>query len=314
MTFIEFLRGVGWVFFIMIVAGGVAYVGDRVGHQVGRKRLTLFGIRPRYTSTIVAVGTGMLIAFLITVVAIGASHNVQTAFFTLNRLNQQISDLQQRQLELEKKVTTGRLVVATDTVMVPFYGFIPQNEPTDDRLKRVRAYYDSAVRYMNNSLTRFGLRPYSSPPDLDHRLEIVYDSPAMTALLSQSNVILLVTADQNLYENDPIHFQLQPLPDTRRFAKGQVIAALNIPVIHNANPTIAVSELTNYIANAARAAQLPNYLATNVVTVQVIPSPQQMVSMLSHGSGPYVMTAFAAEDIYPHTGGIPVDITLSPER
>ena len=26
---------------IAILAGGIAYVGDRVGHQVGRKRLTL---------------------------------------------------------------------------------------------------------------------------------------------------------------------------------------------------------------------------------------------------------------------------------
>ena len=51
---------------VMAIAGGVAYVGDRVGHQVGRKRLTLFGIRPRYTSTIIAIATGMIIALVVT--------------------------------------------------------------------------------------------------------------------------------------------------------------------------------------------------------------------------------------------------------
>ena len=55
-NFVEFIRGVGNVLFVMLIAGAVAYVGDRVGHQVGRKRLSLFGIRPRYTSTIVAIG------------------------------------------------------------------------------------------------------------------------------------------------------------------------------------------------------------------------------------------------------------------
>ncbi|HMD02671.1 MAG TPA: DUF3084 domain-containing protein, partial [Candidatus Baltobacteraceae bacterium] len=47
---------------IVLIAGSIAYVGDRVGHYVGRRRLSLFGLRPKYTSTIVAVGTGMVIA------------------------------------------------------------------------------------------------------------------------------------------------------------------------------------------------------------------------------------------------------------
>jgi hypothetical protein len=314
MTLVEILRGAGSVFFIMIVAGGVAYVGDRVGHQVGRKRLTLFGIRPRYTSTIVAVGTGMLIALLITLVAIAASHNVQTAFFKLNQINQQITDLQQRQKELESKVTSGRLVVSVDTVMYPRYGFLPQNDATDDRLKRVRAFYDSAVTYMNGTLTHYGLKRYQSPSNIDHRLALVFDSPAMTALLSESNVILTATSDQNLYVNDPIHFQLQPIPDTRRFAKGQIVAQLEIPGGHNANPNLALSQLTNLVAVEARAAQLPTYFAANVSAVQFLPDPQQMVSMLAHGSGTYLMTAFAAEDIYPHTGGVPVVVTLAPAK
>ena len=67
------LRGTGIVIFIVVLAGVIAYLGDRVGHQVGRKRLTLFNIRPRYTSTIIAVATGMIIALVITL-EIGRAH------------------------------------------------------------------------------------------------------------------------------------------------------------------------------------------------------------------------------------------------
>ncbi|HEX3369662.1 MAG TPA: DUF3084 domain-containing protein [Candidatus Cybelea sp.] len=84
MSFVEIVRGIGNVAFVMAIAGGVAYVGDRVGHQVGRRRLSLFGIRPRYTSTIVAIATGMVIALVVTLGAIFASQQVKTAFFKLN--------------------------------------------------------------------------------------------------------------------------------------------------------------------------------------------------------------------------------------
>ncbi len=45
-----------------MLAGGVAaYWGDRVGQAVGKKRLSVFGLRPKYTSRVVAVATGVLI-------------------------------------------------------------------------------------------------------------------------------------------------------------------------------------------------------------------------------------------------------------
>ena len=65
------LGGIALIVAIVLIAGVIAYIGDRVGHQVGRKRLTLFNLRPKYTSTIVAVGTGMMIALVVTLTALG---------------------------------------------------------------------------------------------------------------------------------------------------------------------------------------------------------------------------------------------------
>ena len=88
------------VLIIIVMAGAIAYVGDRVGHQVGRKRLTLFGLRPKYTSTIVAVGTGMIIALIVTLGALAASSYVRTAFFRLGTLTGRINELQAQALSL----------------------------------------------------------------------------------------------------------------------------------------------------------------------------------------------------------------------
>ncbi len=50
---------------IMILAGGlVALMADKLGRTLGKKRLTLFGLRPRHTATMITVLAGMLIPFI----------------------------------------------------------------------------------------------------------------------------------------------------------------------------------------------------------------------------------------------------------
>ncbi|MGQ9699124.1 MAG: DUF3084 domain-containing protein, partial [Armatimonadota bacterium] len=45
-------------------SGAVAYVGDKIGRRMGKRRLTMFGLRPRHTAAVFTVATGMLIASL----------------------------------------------------------------------------------------------------------------------------------------------------------------------------------------------------------------------------------------------------------
>ncbi|MBV8149200.1 MAG: DUF3084 domain-containing protein [Candidatus Eremiobacteraeota bacterium] len=308
MNFVDIVRGIGNVAVVMVVAGAVAYVGDRVGHQVGRRRLTLYGIRPRYTSTIVAIATGMVIALVVTLVAIFASQEVKTAFFRLNAINAQIADLQARERDLEKKVNEGRLVWPVDTLMVPFYRIILQSATPRQRLEETRAFYFDAVKYVNANYTRLGLRPYKNPPDVDKRLQSFAND--LDAVLSQANVMLTVTSDQNLFVGDQIHFGINVTEDKRGYEKGQVIAQLTIPGRSGANINIALFQLVNEVTAYSRRLGLQNFLADNVQPLQLLPNPTQMQQMIAK-PGAYVLTAFAAEDFYPHLGGIPIVIVLT---
>ncbi len=208
MHIVSLLRGVGIVVFIVVLAGVIAYIGDRVGHQVGRKRLTLFNIRPRYTSTIIAVGTGMLIALVITLVAIFASNQVQTAFFRLSEINAEIAKAQARANELEQKVTNSPVVVNLGELMGPSVGRIPMNSPAGLRKDLVQNFYKQTVANLNREYTRppFNLKKFSPPSNVEGIVNSLADSPQMDAWTSQNDVLLIVTADQNLYPNDSIHF------------------------------------------------------------------------------------------------------------
>ncbi|MDQ2865568.1 MAG: DUF3084 domain-containing protein [Candidatus Eremiobacteraeota bacterium] len=306
---VDIVRGTGTILIIVILAGAIAYVGDRVGHQVGRKRLTLFGIRPRYTSTIVAIGTGMLIAFTVTMIAILASQQVKTAFFKLNRINSEISDLQSRQKELERKVNSGRLIVPNDALLVPSFAIIRQNDSASERLARVLSFYSSSVRYINGQYPQYGLKPFKTPPDIDKRLSALVEDPKILAQLAIAPVVLMIGSDQNLYEGDQIHFQLNATPDSRRFSRGEDIKSLSIPGGQNASSFIAIRQLQQYVANVGGERGLPPYIASNVQVFGTLPGAAQMQSMLSH-PGKYYLTAYAAADVYPHTGGIPIEISL----
>lgn len=312
MNWVDLFRGSGTVLLIMIVAGGIAYVGDRVGHQVGRRRLTLFGIRPRYTSTIVAIGTGMLIALSVTLVALLLSREVRTAFFRMNQITTRISQLETQQRDLEAKVNTGELIVPVGALLVPFFQSIKQGEPVDERLTQIRKFYHESVDYINETWAQRGLKRYSVPADIDKKLTDEFGSPNVTEASLSGNLLMFVTAPQNLYKNDEIHFELRLFPDALLVKKGGKIASLVIPASAHANPQLAVNELQQYVASIARSQLgLPPFLADNVQVVQAFPTPDEMARQLSGGSGNFVMTAFAAEDVYPHVGGMPIVVTLT---
>lgn len=59
--------GIAMFFVLMLMGGLIAFLGDKIGSKVGKKRMTLFGLRPKYTSIIVTIISGVLISFLIKV-------------------------------------------------------------------------------------------------------------------------------------------------------------------------------------------------------------------------------------------------------
>lgn len=76
-----------YLIFVMIVTGGaIAFIGDKLGTKIGKKRLSIFGLRPRHTSMIVTVVTGGLITALSIGFMVMISQNVRTALFGMDEL------------------------------------------------------------------------------------------------------------------------------------------------------------------------------------------------------------------------------------
>ncbi len=54
-----------FVIILILVSGFIAYFGDILGRKMGKKRLTIFNLRPRYTAIVVTTITGMIISALV---------------------------------------------------------------------------------------------------------------------------------------------------------------------------------------------------------------------------------------------------------
>ena len=128
---------------IGFVAGAIAYVGDRVGHQVGRKRLTLFGLRPKYTSTIVAVGTGVMIALIATTGVLLTTPLARDAFFHLSEINDKVNELQAQADQLEKQTHESNVVINRGDLLFNQFLIITPQESQPDRRKRLARFFRS---------------------------------------------------------------------------------------------------------------------------------------------------------------------------
>ena len=89
------------ILLLFVIGGIIAYIGNFVGRYIGKRRLTLFNLRPRYTAIAITVISGILIALSTLIVVLLVSQDARTALLGLEQLKQEIN---QKSLELKEKL------------------------------------------------------------------------------------------------------------------------------------------------------------------------------------------------------------------
>jgi uncharacterized protein (DUF3084 family) len=89
---------------LVVASGVIAYVGDIVGRRMGRKRLSLFGLRPRHTAIAISVVAGMLITMFTLAVAMLASQDVRQGLLNVVEMRRQQADLGRKLSDMKERV------------------------------------------------------------------------------------------------------------------------------------------------------------------------------------------------------------------
>lgn len=88
------MYGVVLILVLVITGGAIAFIGDRLGTKIGKKKLSIFGLRPRHTSIVITIITGILITTLTFIALAAASENVRLALFGMEKLNNEMHQAQ----------------------------------------------------------------------------------------------------------------------------------------------------------------------------------------------------------------------------
>jgi uncharacterized protein (DUF3084 family) len=79
---------------VLVVMGGIiAYIGDWLGSRVGKRKLTVFGLRPKHTSILFTIVTGIVIAGVTLGTLSVSSRDVRTALFGMEALKAELTGL-----------------------------------------------------------------------------------------------------------------------------------------------------------------------------------------------------------------------------
>ena len=80
---------------LILISGVIAYIGDLTGFRIGKKKISIFGLRPHRTAVFITILTGIIISILTLSILSILSNDVRTALFGMDELRQKQNELTQ---------------------------------------------------------------------------------------------------------------------------------------------------------------------------------------------------------------------------
>ncbi|MBC5825742.1 MAG: DUF3084 domain-containing protein [Candidatus Eremiobacteraeota bacterium] len=299
-------RGIATVVLIVLVAGAIAYIGDRVGHLVGRRRMTLFGLRPRYTSTIFAVGFGMLIALLVVAVVSLFSYDARQALFSISKLNGQVASLSRERDRLNDMMKEDPVVFRfreplSQAVIVRSTGDLTTIQKELELL-----FVDIARQYQNVP----DVRPYPNKPLTPPARQKLTELANLIQSFRPSSAVVTPVAGENIFRGGSMNISLEVFKDRLLYRRGEIIASVEVRTGSNRDEDrLSLFRLLNLIVESATTHGMPPQLADNATTSA--DALDRALTELTGSAGPTVVKAVAASDIYTH-GPLSTMLIVSP--
>lgn len=137
------MYGITLIFVLVVMGGAIAYIGDKLGTKVGKKKLTIFGLRPKHTSILVTIITGILIAGTTLGVLSLTSRDVRTALFGMDELKTQLTFLSKEVKDKSAELDANRLELETKTK--EYASLSAKVKETADKLSNITAELNSVA-------------------------------------------------------------------------------------------------------------------------------------------------------------------------
>lgn len=248
---------------LIVLSGAIAIVGNAVGRNIGRRRLSLLGMRPRYTAQVITVLTGMLITVTTLLVVLALSQEARVALFRLNEVLRETRRLEgeiRKQEDRLRQLALGDIAYLTNQEVVR--DVIDGRQPTRIVRERVLAVVERAAELAREN----GIGPDAAgntlqltPPNLS------WDAVVNLVDQRDTSTVFRLVASQNTLRGEPLPVFVQMFDNRRAYARGAVLVSVRID--GRAGPAKVGNELLRVADQAARLAR-----------GQVLPPPGTIVT------------------------------------
>jgi hypothetical protein len=206
---------------LIALSGAIALVGNAVGRGIGRRRLSLFGLRPRYTAQLVTVVTGMLITLLTLVVMLLISAQARVGLFRLNEVLQETHRLEAqitRQQGRLKELAGGDIAYLNNQEVVR--DVIDGRQPPETVRQRVRVVVERAAEIARENgigTDSHGNAIIPDPPN------VTWEDIAHLIELHPTDTVLRLVASQNTLRGEALPVFVMQFPNRLIYPSGTVL-------------------------------------------------------------------------------------------
>lgn len=218
--------GVFLIPILVLVSGAIALAGNVVGRGIGRRRLSLFGLRPRYTAQIITVITGVLITVTTLLVVLALSRDARVALFRLNEVLRETRRLEAEisaQEERLRALALGDIAYLTNQEVVR--DVIDGRTGPDRVRRRVDVLVERATQLARESgigLDGAGNAFVLTPPNL------TWDAMADLITQREAETVVRLVASQNTLRGEPLPIFVQLFDNRLVDRRGTVLVSERI--------------------------------------------------------------------------------------
>jgi uncharacterized protein (DUF3084 family) len=285
---------------LILVSGLVAFIGNLVGRNIGRRRLSLVGLRPRYTAQVITVLTGMLITVVTLAVVLLVSDDARQALFHLQEVQQQTRALE-AQIAQEQAVLKALQVrdIVYQNEQEVLRTVIDGRAPLSEIRRRVQAFLDLATRAAQErgaAPGSDGITVHITPPGL------TVDAVAQDIAERNEPMVIRMIATENTVRGLPFEAGILVFPNVLVFTGGEAIASRALSGREGAGIEAGLLDLAASVAQAAKSKGIispPFALASSPPDVRIDPAIfLQTLDRIKAGGAAVNVRAVALVDTY----------------
>ena len=309
------------IILILFVLGGlIAYSGNRVGKYIGKRRLTLFNLRPRHTATAITILSGILIALLTMGVLLLVSQDARTALLGLDRLkgeitargqelssaneallklNQELALKSAQQAEIEKKLNLAKEeVVSLQRTKVNLNKAVRQAREGEVVFRVGEVVALSLVQAgPERSKLESGLGQLLAAASVEASIEELDSAVDRLAGQTDRYVVKLVAA-RNVLQGETVPVRIELVENRLIYPAGKEIAALDIP--NGLTSAALEAEIMRLLRNSHNTARDAGVLPNTAGSLGSVPYSDisELAKKLKSNNKKVTLQVLAALDIY----------------